>query len=104
MVVKNKMSLIAITEHGASTPGTADATFIGAYPRAPRKYKNLNILWGCEANIMDVDGTLDFPLKDRKYLDILLMSIHAGKPFPVKSKKTNTWYLSPGEKKLARLP
>ncbi len=76
------LTAVAITDHG---PGHL---FIGIrgmaafmrmkqeIARLGRKYPGIDILFGVEANIVDVDGTIDVPAYILRQLDILLVGYH----------------------------
>ncbi|MDW7652048.1 MAG: PHP domain-containing protein [Bacillota bacterium] len=76
------LQAVAITDHG---PGHF---FIGiggmdAFRRLQkeietlrRKYRDIEILFGVEANIVDIDGTIDVPAAILRELDILLVGYH----------------------------
>ena len=72
---RKKMKIIAITDHGPGLIGSASSLHFGMGPRAPQ-YKDLKILWGCEANVMDAKGNIDLSPKLQKKLDILLVGFH----------------------------
>jgi putative hydrolase len=67
--------MIAITDHGPDMIGSATFMHFGMGFRAP-KYKDLKILWGCEANVLDAKGNIDLSSELQKKLDILLVGLH----------------------------
>jgi putative hydrolase len=79
---KKRLETIGIADHG---PGHL---FIGIHgvdafrrikseiERLRHKYKDIEILFGVEANIVDVDGTIDVPQSIMRELDILLVGYH----------------------------
>ncbi len=72
--LKKKMDMIAITDHGPSMAGvTGDIHFFMGH-RMPKS--KLKILWGCEANIMDVNGELDLTERHIARLDLVLVGFH----------------------------
>jgi len=72
---RKKMKIIAITDHGPNMTGSATFMHFGMGYRAPQ-YKGLKILWGCEANILNVNGDIDLDSSLQKKLDILLIGLH----------------------------
>jgi len=72
---RKKMTMIAITDHGPDMIGSATFMHFGMGFRAP-KYKDLKILWGCEANVLDAKGNIDLSSELQKKLDILLVGLH----------------------------
>ncbi|MGV8086727.1 MAG: PHP domain-containing protein [Candidatus Woesearchaeota archaeon] len=73
---KKKMNMIAITDHGPEMIGTASYIHFIMGHRKP-EYKNLKILWGCEANIIDAKGNIDLESSIQKKLDIILVGLHS---------------------------
>jgi putative hydrolase len=85
-------NVLAARERGLKTVGITDHgpghLFIGvrgvpAFLRAKkeitvlrRKYPDMEILFGVEANIVDTDGTIDVPVSILRQLDILLVGYH----------------------------
>lgn len=72
---KKKMSMIAITDHGPEVIGTASWLHFNMGYRKP-EYKNLKILWGCEANVIDANGNIDLDSNMQQKLDIILVGFH----------------------------
>ena len=72
----NKMEIIAITDHGPTVDGACEAIAFNLGKRAPKTFKGMKVLWGCESNIINQDGTIDLPNETIKHLDILLVGIH----------------------------
>lgn len=85
-----KMNLIAITDHGPSLLGSAQIHHFRMGDLAPRGYKGVKLLWGCEANIIDKNGNIDLDDGTIKKLDILLVGIHLTTPYKDLGKKANT--------------
>jgi putative hydrolase len=77
---RKKMKMIAITDHGPAMIGASSKLHFGMGPRTP-KYKDLKILWGCEANVMDANGNIDLDVELQKRLDILLVGLHDACPY-----------------------
>jgi putative hydrolase len=72
---RKKLQVIAITDHGPDMVGSATFMHFGMGFRAP-KYKNLKILWGCEANVLNAKGDIDLSPELQKKLDIVLIGLH----------------------------
>lgn len=87
---KKKMNMVAVTDHGPSLRGSAIDLFFRIGYRAPKEYKGVKVLWGCEANIVDKDGNLDVKGRIRKSLDIVLLGIHGDDCFKDLGKEGNT--------------
>lgn len=73
---KKGLQLICMTDHGPKMPGGAHLYHFGNLKVIPDKIEGVEILKGVEANIMDVDGTLDIPESILKKLDIVIASLH----------------------------
>jgi len=73
---RKKMKMIAITDHGPNVPGSATWRHFNMGHRKP-EYKDLKVLWGCEANIIDAQGNIDLSPNLQKKLDIVLVGFHA---------------------------
>jgi putative hydrolase len=86
---RKKMSIIAITDHGPEMVGSASQLHFGMGHRAP-KYKDLKILWGCEANILNAKGDLDLNARLQEKLDIILIGFHQNCGYVDKGIKGNT--------------
>jgi|TARA_Y100000310_G_C20689203_1_gene821111 putative hydrolase len=86
----NNMEMIAITDHGPSMEGSAPEVHFKMASRAPKNFKGMEVLWGCEANIIDGKGKIDLNKKIIKMLDILLVGMHIGCPYEDLGKKGNT--------------
>ena len=87
---KKKMNTIAISDHGPAVTGQFVRHHFDMGPRAPKTYKGVRILWGCEANPIDHKGNIDLREKTKKKLGCLLIGLHDDGPFKDKGKKKNT--------------
>jgi putative hydrolase len=70
------LEAVALTDHGPAMPGGPHRYHFGNLSALPKKDKNVEILRGVEANIIDVDGTIDLPENYLKYLDIVWAGLH----------------------------
>lgn len=87
---KHNVNTIAITDHGSSM---TNAPFLGHFEnasRVPNIIEDVQVLFGCEANIVDCDGTLDLPDNLLKNLDIVLACIHPKTPYSTNDINENT--------------
>lgn len=73
---------IAITDHGPSMEGACHAGYFGNMARIPRKMHGVNLLMGCEANVIDLEGKIDLGTDTIKALDIVLVGLHKLTPYP----------------------
>lgn len=80
--LKKELKALAITDHGPSVfwigmPVEKRLTVIaGEVERCRRKYPEIEILLGVEANIIHTDGTLDVPEAVMEELDFLVTGLH----------------------------
>lgn len=80
---------LAITDHSPTTIGSAPESYFLSLKDKPRNLYGIDLLLGCEIDILDAQGTLglsDLALKD---LDITIASLHPQVITPM-SKKLNT--------------
>lgn len=83
------LELICITEHGPQLPGSPHPYFFGNIKVVPSEMHGVKILRGIEANILDVEGTLDLPMHYLNRMEIVLMGLH-NSCFAPSSKIDNT--------------
>lgn len=74
---KLNLKLIAITDHAPKMPGSCGEFYFGHLKSLPKRFNDLEVLYGSELNIIDYDGGLDLPLEKIKGLDIKIASLHA---------------------------
>jgi putative hydrolase len=72
---RKKMKIIAITDHGSNMVGSAGYIHFNMGHMVPQ-YKDLKILWGCEANVLNAKGDIDLSPQLQKKLDIVLVGFH----------------------------
>ncbi len=70
------LEAVAITDHGPAMPGAPHRFHFGNLYVLPEKEKNVEILRGIEANIIDKDGSLDLPVQYLRRLDIVWAGLH----------------------------
>ena len=70
------LKLMAITDHGPKMPGSCGEFYFGNLRSLPKKFDDLEVLYGSELNIIDYDGNLDLPIEKIKTLDIKIASLH----------------------------
>ena len=72
------LEAIAVTDHGMMLPDAPHSWHFHNLKNIPREICGVKILYGIEANILDLDGNID-PLEDEIYkkLDIVNASIHS---------------------------
>lgn len=85
------LETIAITDHGPATLGGPHIGYFGCMGRIPKKIFGVNVLMGCEANVVGYDGNIDIDDKTAASLDIILAGLHEYTPYPQSnSVKENT--------------
>ncbi len=68
---------IVTTEHGPAMPGAPYEWFFENLRKAvPREVEGVVVIKGCEADLMDTQGTLDVPDAGIKRLDLVMVSMH----------------------------
>ncbi|HDS11508.1 MAG TPA: PHP domain-containing protein [Candidatus Wirthbacteria bacterium] len=85
-----QMTMIGITDHGPGFTGGADLAHFKMGRRAPKQINGLKILWGCEANVIDQQGSLDLPIKYQTHVDLLLAQFHWNCGYQDQGIKGNT--------------
>ncbi len=83
------LQAVAITDHGPSMPGGPHRYYFGNLFVLPEEEKNVHILRGVEANIIDRDGTIDLPELYLDLLDIVWAGLHLACLYP-SSRSINT--------------
>lgn len=64
------------SEHGPGDPNGADPKFFTNFKVLPKSYKDMELLYGCEANIIDLNGGLDLEDKVLATMDYVIASMH----------------------------
>lgn len=78
------LKLLGISDHGPATPGGGKPSYFRSLSYAARKRLGIEMLYGAEANILDLQGTLDLDNTILEHLDYVIASIHK----PVKKPGT----------------
>lgn len=73
---KKGMTHLGITEHAPKMPGTCQDFYFHNLKTVPRKRKNLELLLGCEANIINYEGKVDLDDWVLKQMDVVIASMH----------------------------
>ena len=76
------VEVIAITDHGPSMEGAPHAGYFVNMGRIPRNIHGVNLLMGCEANVVDFKGKIDLKTDIVEALDIVLVGLHKLTPYP----------------------
>lgn len=70
------LEVLGITEHGPKMPGSCQRIYFQNLKVIPREMYGIRLLMGCEANIMDYDGTIDMRERELKGMDVVIASMH----------------------------
>ena len=70
------IEVIAITDHSPAIPDAPHIWHFENIKTIPRIINGVKILYGVEANILNLKGELDMPERLLKRLDIVVASIH----------------------------
>ncbi len=85
---EKNLQMIGITEHAPGIPGTVDPFYYDNLKVVPRNLYGVEILHGCEINVMN-DGTLSLEEKYIRKLDYTIAGIH-GLCYQDAGKEQNT--------------
>ena len=83
------IKILGTSEHAPTMPGAPHYWYFGNMKVVPRVINGVTILRGCEANILDIDGSLDMTDQSSRNLDYMIASFHEP-VFKPKSKEENT--------------
>ncbi|MDE7431192.1 MAG: PHP domain-containing protein [Lachnospiraceae bacterium] len=90
MAQNRKLSLIAITDHGPAMEHSAHEGYFKMSKRLPKLIGRLNVLFGCEMNILNSVGDVDLSNETMSELDIVLAGIHTRTPYSETGEAKNT--------------
>lgn len=76
------VEIVAITDHGPSMEGAPHTGYFVNMGRIPRKMYGVNLLMGCEVNVIDLGGKIDLKTDTIEALDIILVGLHKLTPYP----------------------
>lgn len=90
LAAEKGMKMIAITDHGLKMPGGPHEYYFYKLLELPRYINGVEVLKGVEANIMDINGSLDMPPLLLDGLDIVLAGFHKGTGYDGGTVEENT--------------
>ncbi|MDL2301744.1 phosphatase [Lachnospiraceae bacterium OttesenSCG-928-D06] len=70
------LKYLGFSEHTPTLPGGPHLFFFQNFRCIPRKYGELTLFCGAEANIIDFDGNIDLPEDTLKRIDYCIASMH----------------------------
>jgi len=73
---ENGLSMIGITDHGPAMPGGPHLYFFQCLRFLPETINEVRVLKGVEANITDLDGSLDLDAEVLSKMEIVIASFH----------------------------
>ena len=76
------LDMIAITDHAPAMPGSCQSIYFSNLGAVPRRIGDIAVLRGCEANVLDLDASLDLPARILKRLDWVIASLHNNVLYP----------------------
>jgi len=88
--LNNEMALIAITDHGPSMEHSAHEGYFEMSARLPKRFGSLDVLFGCEANIINCNGVIDLSVDTMSVLDVVSAGLHKKTPYDGISEADNT--------------
>ena len=87
------LKLLGISDHGPATLGGGRTSYFRSLAHAQRKRLGVEMLYGAEANIKDLKGTLDLSDDILKNLDFTIASIHRPIMKPGTIQENTTAYI-----------
>ncbi|MDR1417714.1 MAG: phosphatase [Endomicrobium sp.] len=73
----NKIKTLAITEHGYAMPDACHEYYYHNLCSLSREMFGVNLIFGCEANILDYTGRIDLSDVAAQQCDIIIASLHS---------------------------
>lgn len=83
------VKLLGITDHGPATLAAGTTSYFRSLTYSPRKRFHVELLYGIELNILDVNGKIDLEQELLEKLDYAIASMHS-QNFRPASKEENT--------------
>lgn len=72
----NGYSMVGISEHGPDMERAPHTGYFEMLYRLPNQYGNMKILFGCEANILDINGNIDISDRLIAKMDYVIAGLH----------------------------
>ncbi len=83
-----ELEVVGISDHGPAMAGSAPETHFFMGPRLPEF--DVEVLWGCEANVLNVSGDTDLPDEKVNTLDYASVALHPYCGYEDKGRERNT--------------
>lgn len=74
--ISNGYRMIGISDHGPDMEHAAHTGYFEMLYRLPRQFRNMTVLYGCEANILDTAGSIDIPDRLIAKMDYVIAGLH----------------------------
>ncbi len=84
------LKYLGIMDHGPTLTGAPSEIYFKCSNLCPPKIGNTTILFGCETNIIDNDGSIDLTDRVVEALDFVLVGFHNYNPYIPDTEKGNT--------------
>lgn len=84
------LKMLAITDHGLNMPGGPHEYYFSQVIGLPGKICGVELLRGVEANIIDMEGNVDMPVRYLEKLDLVLAGFHADTGYRAGTVEQNT--------------
>lgn len=68
--------LLGITEHGPNMPGSKHQSYFNNFKMLPRELYGVKVMFGCELDILDYNGSVDLPERILLKQDYVVASLH----------------------------
>lgn len=70
------VTLLGLTEHGPGMRGAPDRIYFNNFKHLPRQIYGVKVMFGCELNILDYEGSIDLPERILMKQDYAVASLH----------------------------
>lgn len=70
------LKFLAVTDHTPNMPGTTHPFYFDNLMNVPPVLCGINVIRGCEANIINIDGEVDLPRHILEKLELVIASMH----------------------------
>lgn len=74
--LQSNMEVLGISDHAPAMPGSTGILHFTNFSVLPRQVQGLQIIMGCELNIMNINGEVDLPKSIIEKLDYSIASLH----------------------------
>lgn len=88
--INRKMKVIGISDHGPSMIGAPRESYFTMTRDINTFSKDIIVLFGCEANILDISGKIDLSVKTIEQLNFVIAGLHKLTPYEYNDCLSNT--------------